>query len=389
MPNSNIEKNIRGNSLKAVLEYMLALCKQLGYISDYKKDYKLGMPGYSDKNQFKASYLLQFDDGSNWIVYTTTSLRDRVKEQYWDALNLKGLNPKITKAFLVYPDGISTKEKHTFEAKNNKILSHGEYSPLDELLSQDAFFNRIEKYASRLLSSGQYLDRKGKNFEKRVTSIINNPSNIKKWAENNSLIEGLHYEMFYTILHTLKINPVEIDDLQATCDIKPLPSGGPPKTDILITTYHQSQVVHQYAISCKNSTSKAVSVHQYSADQFADVLDHNNEELRELLKLFQTCGNRKDMGEENALRLESLLAPHLKELCKWALAGIGGEGDPATQWVDYILTYNSNNETISIHSIEDYCTLLLSDTPRSFGTPFSWTYQGNRGTNIQLKVPII
>ena len=118
---TNSDRNKRGNSLKRVVEYLLQLCKELDYIKTYKKNYSLGKAGYSDKHQFKAPYRIEFSDGSEWIIFTTTSQRDRIKEQYWDAFNLKSLNNHITNAYLVYPDGLETKKKEEFIRKNEKI----------------------------------------------------------------------------------------------------------------------------------------------------------------------------------------------------------------------------------------------------------------------------
>ena len=86
---SNADKTKRGNSLKRVLVYMMKLCEELGYISSFEENYKKGRPGYTDQNQFKAPYKITFSDNTEWLVFSTTSLRDRIKEQYWDTFNLK------------------------------------------------------------------------------------------------------------------------------------------------------------------------------------------------------------------------------------------------------------------------------------------------------------
>lgn len=88
---------------KNLFNIILHLAKDLGYITMVTDHYKKGKPGYADQNQFKAPYLIRFDDDTEWIIFTTTSIRDRVKEQYWDSLNLKEINTKIARAYLVYP----------------------------------------------------------------------------------------------------------------------------------------------------------------------------------------------------------------------------------------------------------------------------------------------
>lgn len=388
---SNADKTKRGNSLKRVLVYMMKLCEELGYISSFEENYKKGRPGYTDQNQFKAPYKITFSDNTEWLVFSTTSLRDRIKEQYWDTFNLKELNPNISEAYLVYPDGLDTSDKQAFISKNTKIQNGGEFSPLNALMSQESFFNRIEAYALRTLSPGQQKDRKGNNFEKRISSILNNPCNFDKWKNNDPVLEGLHYITFEEIVTKFGLIQNEVASIKATSDktvIGLLPSGGPVKTDVLVTVAYEDGSSKYFTISCKRTNQSSVSVHQYSADAFANVLDSTDIDLRRVLNAFQTCGNKKDMNPADIQLLESKLQPLILNLCRWALGGIGGEGNPDTQWANYILAYDNNTESISIHTTDEYCTMLANDSTRTFNTPFSWTYQGTRGTNIQLKCPI-
>lgn len=391
MSSSNSNRNKRGNSLKTVLTYMMELCKDLNYIKDYQKDYQLGMPDYTDQNQFKAPYLIEFNDNTEWIVYTTTSLRDRIKEQYWDAYNLKNLNGNITEAYLVYPDTLDSNEKNKFIAKNNKIQNMGEFSSLEALVSQDSFFNRIESYALKNLSANQQREKKGNNFEKRVAITLSNPCNLEKWKTQDDMLEGLHYNIFEKIITCFNLDRSNVESISSTSDkaiIGLLPSGGPVKTDVLTEVKYSDESKEYFTISCKRSSSSSVSVHQYSADTFADVLDSNNSELRRTLNEFQSKGNIRDMDKNDISILENELQPHIPTLCKWALGGIGGEGDPNTQWAKYLLIYNNNTEDFSLHTTEDFCLRLSQECTRTFKTPFSWTYQGTRGTNIQLKCPL-
>lgn len=388
---SNSDKNKRGNSLKRVLIYMMRLCEELGYIDSFEEDYKRGLPGYTDQNQFKAPYKITFSDHTEWLIFSTTSLRDRIKEQYWDTLHLKAINPNISEAYLVYPDGLEPTDKQSFVSKNNKIQNNGEFSPLTALMSQESFFNRIEAYALRTLTPAQQRDRKGNNFEKRIASILSNPCNFEKWKTDDSILEGLHYSTFEEIITKLGLDRTEVANITATSDkaiIGYLPSGGPVKTDVLVTVTNEDATEHHYTISCKRTNQSSVSVHQYSADTFADVLSPTDTEFRRVLNCFQTCGNKRDMVPADALLLENKLQPLILDLCRWALGGIGGEGNPDTQWANYILAYDNNTESIAIHTTDEYCSILADDCTRAFNTPFSWSYQGTRGTNIQLSCPI-
>ena len=84
------------------------------------------------------------------------------------------------------------------------------------------------------------------------------------------------------------------------------------------------------------------------------------------------------------------LAPYIDKLSLWVLGGQGGDGNPETQCADYILTYDNNDSSASIHRIQQYCEKIASSTSGSFGTPFSWTYPSKRrGESIQLKCKIL
>ncbi len=391
MPASNSDRSKRGNSLKRVLVYMMELCKELSYITDYQKDYKLGMPGCTDQNQFKAPYLIEFEDHSKWIVYTTTSLRDRIKEYYWDAFNLKNLNTQITAAYLVYPDSLEQSDRKAFLSKNNKIQSNGEFSTLEAVISQDSFFNRIEAYGIRSLTQNQQRDKKGNNFEKRVAAILKNPCNLVKWKTQDDMLEGLHYKIFEDIVSMFGLDRSSVQNIVSTSDksiIGFLPSGGPVKTDVLTAVTYTDGTVKHFTISCKRSSRSSVSVHQYSADSFTDVLDPANAELRRVLNEFQIVGNKRDMNPEDAQILETEIQPHISALCKWAIGGVGGEGNSDTQWANYILVYDNNDETITMHTTYEYCQRLSQVSTRAFNTPFNWSYQGTRGRSIQLCCPL-
>ena len=146
-----------------------------------------------------------------------------------------------------------------------------------------------------------------------------------------------------------------------------------------------------YTVSCKRSSEQSVSVHQYDADVFAEVLDKDNHELRVLLEEFQSSGNLRDFGEEKTKLLTLELAPYVRKLALWVLGGRYGAGIPEVQWADYILTYDNNIGSASIMRVEEYVDHLLAcGILGHFGTPFSWTYPSKRkGKDIQLKCRII
>ncbi len=399
MSASNSDKNKRGNLSKRLLKHILDLTKQFGYITYLKKNYSKGKEGYTDQNQFKAHYLIRFDDGTEWVLFTTTSIRDRVKQQYWEALNLKEINSSISKAYLIYPDDITDAERDKAEKKNLKISTGGEYSPLDGIISQDQIFSLIEKYALRNKTASQIRDIQGNNFEKRIAAILSDPCNLEKWKSNDPTLEGIHYDVFKSIVTCMGLDPISVVEIYATADKKEiglLPSGGPPKTDVLLTIKNADGNETKQTISCKRTTADYVSVHQYSADTFASVLDASNGDLQRLLRVFQANGAIRDknknryMSEEDEKVLTEALSPLILKLTKWVVGGAYGAGEEETQWARYVVVYDNNDATTSVHSTEDYCSLLIAnESSGTFGTPFKWTYQGERGTNIQLKCKVI
>lgn len=200
--------------------------------------------------------------------------------------------------------------------------------------------------------------------------------------------------MQVSIVECFELNASDVSKIDATSDKKiigRLPSGGNPKTDVLVTVSHTDGSTEHFTISCKRSSDASVSVHQYNANTFADVLDKDNDQLRRLLLYFQKCGNLRDFGEENREALTKELKPYVEKLSLWVLGGQGGDGDPETQNAEYILTYDNNNGSALITRIEAYYRHLVEGgIIGHFGTPFSWTYPSKRrGQDIQLKCKII
>lgn len=392
---SNADKAKHGKSAQYSLAGILQRCLENGYITKYEADYRIGKDNYNNDKQFYAPFMIFFDDLSKWALFTSTSMRtDRIKGQQLDAANLRNIDPSITHVYLIYPDSVSDNIKNGFIRQNNKYSNKDEYSAIDGVISQDMIYNYIESYAIRHKNQGQIKDIQGNNFESRVAAILSHKLNLNKWKNNDNTIEGMHYNLFRKIVECFELDPSEIKSIEATSDknrIGRLPSGGNPKTDVLVTVYYNDDNTKNYTISCKRSSDNSVSIHQYNADSFADVLDKENTRLRELLNLFQERGNLRDFGEDNISRLTQELIPYTEKLALWALGGIGGDGNPEIQNAKYILIYDNNDNSSSIRSVEDYYKHLINEgITGHFGTLFSWTYPSKRkGQDIQLKCKII
>lgn len=395
MKESNKQKSQHGYNTQKNIENLLDYCITANYIISYQKKYRAGKIGYSNQEQFYAPYIINFSEDEQWIIYSTTSLRtDRIKGTQWDSYNLKEINNRIKKSILTYSDALSKNDQMDFEKQNNKYLNKEEFSAIDNILSHDQLINLIELHATKDLNLGQLKNIQGRQYEKKIAEILSSHDNLIKWRDNDPFQEGVNYPLFMTIMNSFNVSPSAVVNITATADdnlIGKLPSGGNPKTDVLITITLVNNRKKTYTLSCKRSSDKKVSVHQYKASDFIKVLDKNNTTLSYLLNEFQKNPTLESFGEANIIALTAELIKYNKKLTLWALGGIGGAGNKDTQWASHILTYNNITGESSIHSIEGYYQLLKnSNIVGHFGTFFTWTYASKcRGKSIVLKVKIL
>lgn len=409
---SNKAKSMHGLENQQELYNILHNCLDNGYISDVVKEFRAGSIHAVNQSQFYAPFMIQFSDRSRWIIYTTTSFRsDRIKEQLWDALNLKEVDTNITKAILVYSD--SNPETAKFQKQNEKYKTLYEISSIDHIICfselleaiKGEFYKGVQDEINldpniipitsdsldTILTNGQIWDKEGKNFEKQIATILSSSSYLTAW-KNNKKLDDIHFPFFEKLLNTFELTTRDILKIEATAEkekIGYLPSGGSPKTDVLVSIYDKQGNIQTITLSCKRSKKDSVSVHQYSADVFADVLDPNNESLRKLLNDFQYYGNAKDLPDGVAISLKTTLCPYLRKLTLWAIGGIGLETDNPIHYAQYVVSYQTTKEKFSVYSVENYCDILLQ-REGAFGTPFYWTYASkHRGKCIQLKAPLL
>lgn len=392
---SNSDKKTHGDNARQSLQDILIFCKSCNYIKQFIENYRIGKPDYKNQSQFLAPFMVEFSNGEKWILYTTTSMRtDRIKSHQWDVMNIKSIDKAITRAFLIYPDSLEDKEKNEFIRQSEKYKDKIEFTVIDNILSQMEIFNLIEEHSLKDNTTGKKKDTQGKNFEKRVAATLNVQSNLIKWKNNNPIIVGLYYDMFLDIVNCFHLNPENVETISATSDksvIGLLPSGGNPKTDVVVKVTYRNATYEIFTISCKRTSQKAVSIHQYKASSFVNVLDSENAELERLLNAFQCAGSAEALGEEKSNELTNALQPYKEKLALWTLGGIGGEGNPDIQWANYLLVYNNMTDSWSVSNIFDYYNHLLNANIKgAFGTVFGWTYPSKqRGKYIQLKCRII
>lgn len=389
---SNSDKQEHGKNAKVALESILHECKNYAYIKEIVKDYRCGYAEY-DNTQFYCNFLIIFQDNTKWIVNITTSFRsDRLKGNQWDTYNIKEIDSTISKSVLVYPDDLSEEDKDDFIAYKFKIMNKIHFSAIDDIVGQQELFELIENYANKNLSVGVKKDLQGNNFESYISNVLSNEKNLEKWKTSNPKLVGMNYNFFEKILICFNLDKNSVVKINATSDktiIGKLQTSGSPKTDVIVSVYLDNGLEKYFTISCKKTNAKSVSVHQYTAETFADVLDSQNKKLRKLLQQFQENGNLRDFGDENSVAMKNELKPYLEKLIRWVIGGYGGKVQNQLQIADYILI--SDEKEIYIHTLEEYTSMLLKKENEShFGTPFQWTFaSGRKGKDIQLKCKII
>ncbi len=389
MSNENANKNEHGAKGIDSLDQMIETLKEKEYIVSSQKKYRIGDPDYEEE-QFYFQFLIEFNDHEQWILHHTTSIRDRITEQQWNSEHIKRLNAYVKKAYVVVPDGLDTKEKSNAQNYNDKIKDHRIYSALDGVVPFETMYRMIEHKGASLLGGGQARAKLGLHFEEKLVDALNNRQNLDKWKGRSTTSVGYLYSLFVDVMNSLKAESDYVDYIYATSDIPKLPSGGSPKTDVLVEMNMSDGTKLEYTFSCKRSSANRVSVHEYTADAFSKVLNPEDQELNILLHEFQSVGGVRAMDSARADALKNRLTVYKDKLSRWVLAGIGGEGDPKIQWATHIITVNENTNNYKIRSIDEYIYECNNHGINGqLGTPFQWTYpSGGHGKRIQLKMQV-
>lgn len=306
--------------------------------------------------------------------------------------------------FFYIAEIIKEKKPKAFILENvTGLLTHDEGRTYETIM--DVLQNELEyKVFPKVLNSADFgvpQERKRlyfvgfrKDIDSSNASVLSNRENFEKWVTGDRVKVGVQYSDFEKIVNFFNLNKEEIKEIEATADkdiIGNLESSGMPKTDVIVYVYFKdpNKDIKHFTISCKKTNEKAVSVHQYNADAFADALNPNDSNLRILLNAFQKYGNLRDFGEDNKALLTESLKPYMKKLVRWVLGGFCGKNRTDVQLANYILI--SDDKDIFIHTIDEYTEELLKpENIVHFGTPFGWTYaSGRKGKDIQLKCKII
>lgn len=388
---SNLEKSLHGKNAQEKILTILNLFKSKGYIVDFNQNYKIGYPEKKE-DQFFFQYLITLQDGEEWIIQSTTSIRsDRINIQQWNAYHIKKINSKVTRAIIVCPDSLSEKEMKNYLSYKNKIDNGILYSSIDDVINISNLYNLIEERGLHSKSLGARKALEGNNFENRIVEILNNPSNLTKWNSNSSIEVGFQYEFFEQILKFFKLSLGDyIVSIEATNKIPSLPTRGKPKTDIEVKiTLNDNSTPLIYTVSCKRTSSKWVSIHEYPATAFIEVLNIEDEKLKEALYALQNAGGVQSLERIYKDELENKLPYYNEALAKWAYGGVGGSGDPAIHWAGYMFVYKNETQQLEMWDLNSYLVEILK-IDGQLNTPFKWTYPSKgKGKRIQLKGKIL
>ena len=288
------------------------------------------------------------------------------------------------------PDGLKDKEQAAASSYNKKIVDKQIYSALDGVVSLENIYRMIEKKGSEMMDPGKARALLGLHFEEKLVDSLNNLDNLCKWKSVSDTAVGYLYGLFSDVMNKFNINPRIVISVSARRNLPKLPSGGLPKTDVIVEV-ETVDMTRVFTISCKRSVSSKVSVHEYTADAFAEVLNPEDVELRRYLLEFQDAGGINSMNPEAIEGLTNRMGIYCDKLIRWVMGGVGGEGDPETQWAKYIIALDENTGIYSIKTIDEYITEYEKpEMMGQFGTPFQWTYpSGGKGKRIQLKGTIL
>ena len=384
----NKDKNIHGQNARKALKNMLIAMQENNFVSRVEENYTIYDKEFPKKDQFKAPYLIEFEDEEQWILFSTTSIRDRMKQQEWDTSNIKRLNENVKKSYVVVPDGIQGEELKSAKKYDKEIKERKRYSVLDGVETLDETATLIQYKGSPLLAYGSALAKKGSAFEKKIVAVLNDKQNFVKWKEGSKLVDGYYYPLFLQLVNKFRLNKDEITKINATTDVPLLTTRGQAKTDVIVEVEINSTDDIIFTISCKQSEKNVVSVHEYPAERYATVLNPEDRELEELLKEFSSAGGIKAYTKTD--ELTEKLEIYGDALARW---GIGGYGDPKLtkpelQCADYILTFDVKERQYMIHELDEYINLCKLDEKNGghFGTIFRWT---KKKDNIQLKMKLL
>lgn len=363
---------------------------------EIKKGYKVGYPNF--EKQFKMDYQIIFHDFEDeiWLVKSTNSIRsDRIYGNEFFAQNIRKIDKKVSRIFVVIPDSSINKEKELKQKikYSSKILSEKYKSFLDNILTFSELRSLLLEYAASKISQGVRSNVLGNDAETSIVNLLNDKDNWVLWnnyEKYHDSVKSSTYNMFIEILKAIGLsqNKDNIVSIEATNKIPKLINGGNPKTDVKFEI-RTNTVTSVYTISIKNTTEERVTIHEGSIEDVIYSLEiEQNSFLAEALREFQKYGSFQDLKKNNLNAykiLESELNKFNRELINLFYFGVNSPLLTAEVQIADMILYTNKFEIFTRKSyIEKY--IQNYSKKGQLGTPFKWTYpSGKKGKKIQIK----
>ncbi|MFH6615434.1 MspI family type II restriction endonuclease [Streptococcus suis] len=391
----NQQKSLSGKASNLTLDELLQSISKIPKLNiSVTKNYTTGYENC--EKQFKMDYQVCFHDFDDelWLIKPTSSIRsDRIYGNEFFAQNIKIIDKRVSKIFVVIPDSVTAKEIQNKDSYSNKIHSKEYTSFLDDILTFSELRNLILEHASELLSQGISANILGNNAEEMIVNLLTDKKNILLWNDyerNHKTIKSTTYKWFIEILLNAGFtkNKYRIDNIIASKEIPKLSNNGYPKTDVMFTVITNGKEVSR-TISIKNTTASTVSIHEGDIEDVIVALKlRKDSPLSQALRKFQEYGSLKVLSENDATAysvLEQQLSSYNQELAGLFLFGVNSPlvNNPI-QIADLIL-YTNN---FGVFSRDNYIYSYLNEysSRGQLGTPFKWTYPSKkRGQKIQIK----
>lgn len=406
---SNKLKAKAGKNWDDAIHDKLEHLKNEGIIKDSVRNLNFKHTGFDYEKQFLANFVIYTNDHKRIIIRSSSSFRgDRVKIGFYDIegiIKYSNLTDDIVATIYLLPD--SQLNNTTFISTRDKILKKEYYIPATHLFTLSEFENFLTNYELEnrsileeiakenkfrdLKEAGSYFGRIGNKLEKEISETVSVPKYLVEYKLNKS---PKFHEIINFIVQKNKIDSNEITKINSSYSIPLLLSGGSPKTDIWIELELNDIKIFE-SFSVKNSTKKQVSVHDYTAERFIEVLDCGDSSLKYYIEHFQdhpsysefieTLKDGKSEEEfSNLMKSKSLI------LSEWVLMGkhdLQNLNLPETQISNNIIL--NTKEELLIYDSKTNLDFLFKHVKLRYGVPFSWTYPSKqRKKRIQLKLPI-
>lgn len=391
----NQQKTLSGKASSLTLDELLQSISKVPKLNiSVSKNYSTGYKNC--EKQFKMDYQICFHDFDEelWLIKPTSSVRsDRIYGNEFFAQNIKIIDQKVSKIFIVIPDSVSDKEIQNKNTYSNKIHDTSYISFIDDILTFSELRDLILGHASENLTQGISANILGNNAEEMIVNLLTDKKNILLWNDyehNHKTVKSTTYKWFIEILINSGFtkNKHKIDSIIATKEIPKLSNNGYPKTDVMFTVITNGMEISR-TISIKNTSATTVSIHEGDIEDVIVALKlREDSPLSQALRKFQEYGSVKGLLENDTsayTTLEQQLSSYNKELAELFLFGVNSPlvNNPI-QIADLILYIHD----FEVFSRDNYIYTYINkySSRGQLGTPFKWTYPSKkRGQKVQIK----